>query len=620
MSKLFFRAAAVVALSVFATLGASAHSFHDPLEAAPVAAAAGAPVERVNGEVHRLTIDDQVAGVTVTVHSLRLADGTAVALKGVEGAGLQSGERIEVTGARNGKAFFASGVRRTGAAAPVLKAKAAQRTGKLALLHADHFDESRSEFLFELQDDAGQTTALRFPVLPDALQSGMRVSVTGTEAADGSGVLPDTVTITALPSTASTPRALTAKAVASKSVLVILMTFTDSPAVPFTQAQVQSVFAGGTGSGSVTEYFREVSFGQQLLSPTITNWLPTNAATPTGCNYTQMGTLGRNAATAAGYNVAGYQDIVYVFPRVSACGWIGLAYVGASGVWINGRNQTSAYGHELGHNFGLLHAGSVRCSGGVIGGSCSVSEYGDPFDIMGNQSAMHYNAAQKLDLGWIPAGSVVTHGTGTVTYTLSPLESAGGTTYAVKVPTAASNRTYWLEYRQPIGFDAGLSGYPNNGAQVRVASPFETLCSGCDVYSNDTQLLDMTPGTGSFTDAALVAGTVVHRRDVRDHLQRGVGDGDGADGAGDDAGRNSDPGGHDHYSRQLGQSRQHRRQGDVLRVRVGYIPDGRRHLQRRRRSDLGLQLDRPRRIGQRSFCQLRDEHACGGRAQHRCQL
>ena len=35
-----------------------------------------------------------------------------------------------------------------------------------------------------------------------------------------------------------------------------------------------------------------------------------------------------------------------------------------------------------------------------------------------------------------------------------PLELAGGTTYAVKVPTTASNRTYWLEYRQPIGFDS----------------------------------------------------------------------------------------------------------------------------------------------------------------------
>src|SRR5206468_12060085 len=94
---------------------------------------------------------------------------------------------------------------------------------------------------------------------------------------------------------------------------------------------------------------------------------------------------------------------------------------------------------------------------------------------------------------------------GNVTYSLSPIESPGGAIYAIKIP-AAANRTYWVEFRQPIGFDGPLSAYPNNGAQIRVASPFETLCSGCDNYSNDTELLDMTPATSSFTDAALVVG------------------------------------------------------------------------------------------------------------------
>ncbi len=316
------------------------------------------------------------------------------------------------------------------------------------------------------------------------------------------GVVPDTVTILALP--APEPKALAAKTVRTNSVLVVLMTFTDSGATPFTQAQVQNVFA--TGSASVTEFFREASYGQQLLNATITPWLPTNSATPANCNFQTMGQLGRSAATAAGYNTASYQNLVYVFPAVAACGWAGLAYIGASGVWINGRNLSMAYAHELGHNFGLLHAGSVRCSAGAIGGSCTVTEYGDPFDTMGNLSTMHYNAPQKLALGWIANASVVTHSTGTATYTLSPLELAGGTTYAIKVPTPNANRTYWVEYRQPLGFDAALASYPNNGAQVRVASPFETLCANCDGYSNDTQLLDMTPSTSSFTDAALLAG------------------------------------------------------------------------------------------------------------------
>jgi hypothetical protein len=77
--------------------------------------------------------------------------------------------------------------------------------------------------------------------------------------------------------------------------------------------------------------------------------------------------------------------------------------------------------------------------------------------------------------------------------------------YAVKIP-AATNRIYWLEYRRPIGFDAGLASYPNNGAQLRLTAPFETLCGGCS-GAIDSEFLDMTPATSAFTDGTLVAGS-----------------------------------------------------------------------------------------------------------------
>jgi hypothetical protein len=101
-------------------------------------------------------------------------------------------------------------------------------------------------------------------------------------------------------------------------------------------------------------------------------------------------------------------------------------------------------------------------------------------------------------LGWIPPSSVITHTTGIATYTLSPIESPGPSTYAVKIP-AAADRTYWIEYRQPIGFDA--SPPSSNGAQFRVASPLAFPCGqGCD-----TEMIDMSLATGD-TDAALLVG------------------------------------------------------------------------------------------------------------------
>ena len=37
----------------------------------------------------------------------------------------------------------------------------------------------------------------------------------------------------------------------------------------------------------------------------------------------------------------------------------------------------------------------------------------------------------------------------------------GAARYAVKVP-ASANRNYWIEYRQPIGFDSFISTTPNS--------------------------------------------------------------------------------------------------------------------------------------------------------------
>jgi len=267
---------------------------------------------------------------------------------------------------------------------------------------------------------------------------------------------------------------------------------------------------------SVANFFREVSYGQQLLNVSVTPaWVTMSLAQPGTCSTTDWQGIASAAEAAArrlgtAYEPTAYNYVVYLFPSVPACGWLGLAYIGSPHkAWINGVGafRTSAVAHEMGHNFGLLHAGSLRCANTAIGGSCSVAEYGDPFDTMGNQSAMHYNAMQKAKLAWIASSSVRTHSGGAVTYTLTPLEVAGGATYAVKIPTGNPNRTYWLEYRQPLGFDSALSAYPNSGTQIRVASPFETLCSGCDNWSDDTQLLDMTLATSAFTDAALVTGS-----------------------------------------------------------------------------------------------------------------
>jgi hypothetical protein len=365
--------------------------------------------------------------------------------------------------------------------------------GTLALIHSDDFARGRSTQSLVIHEDNGRDTPVRFGVNAPAV--GARVSVTGTLAADGAL---DVVGTTVLSEATAAPKTLSA--VRSQNALFILVEFLDTTSVPFTQAAVQAVAV--SNSNSVQNYYQEVSFGYQALNITVTPWLVAQMSTSTTCNYTSIASAANNAATAAGYNLANYTYKFYVMPYNSACGWMGLAYVGSPyQAWSNGYNSLQVYTHELGHNFTLYHAGSLNCGTQVLGGTCSVAEYGDLFDTMGNQQAMHYNSAQKTKLGWLPSSSVVTHNGGTVDYTLTPIESGGGTTYAVKI-AAASNRTYWVEYRQPLGFDVNLANYPNNGVEVRLSSPFQAS-SGTD----DTELLDMTPGSaGGFGDATLLAG------------------------------------------------------------------------------------------------------------------
>jgi hypothetical protein len=500
------------ALAAFAlTLSSSIAVAHGPAEHATrtVAEPDVAAVEARTGTVHDVIVDDTTRGTSQRYIELELADGSLVALQGDAARALVRGATVEVRGHRNGKALDVDAARLLSpAASPETKALA-EIDGTLAVLHADDFAGGKSSFVYEVHHASGRVHQLRMAATPSSLEPGMKVRVQGRVSADDTSMTPDRITIVSRQ--ASAAEDIGTKAATANGVLVIMANFNDTAAPAFTTAQAQQVMT--SNSDSVANFFRETSYGQQLMNVTVTPvWVTMNLAKPATCGSSDWRGISTAADAAAKaystlYDPAAYNFVVYVFPPLPACGWSGLAYIGnPHRSWINGTGafKTTTIAHEMGHNYGLLHAASLRCATS-IGGACTSSEYGDPFGAMGNQRAMHYNAMQKAKLAWIPSTSVKTHTTGSATYTLSPLEVGGAATYAVKIP-AASNRTYWLEYRQPIGFDSPLAGFPSSGPQIRVSYPFETLCSGCNSNSDDTELLDMTPSTTAFTDATLPVG------------------------------------------------------------------------------------------------------------------
>ncbi len=426
---------------------------------------------------------------------------------------LTTGSQVSVLGNRTGVSFTVDHVVSAAPAtksAQVARVSTTQVDGRFMVAHHDNFETGSSQFLYHVFNTQGGVTELAMPFLPGSLATGMEVNVEGTIADDGVSVVPNQIVIQAIPSVL--------EATTTTNYLVIPIKFPTNAAAPwtynadpFTPAALNTAVFGSLPTKSVKEYYKEASYGQQLLSGVVADngaggFLLANVAKPATCDISAIATAAENAAKARGYNVAGYTGILYVFNNISGCGWSGLAYVGWARAYSNNSTNLLVIAHELGHNFGLLHAGSLRCTGTPIGcgATGSVSEYGDPFSTMGNNNAGHFNAAQKDILGWFAPSQVKTHAGGTTTYTLSPIETGGLPAYAVKIPTTNANRTYWLEYRQPVGtFDTFITGanYPNNGVQVRIEYPFEKT-SGSD----DTEILDMTPATGSFGDAALLVG------------------------------------------------------------------------------------------------------------------
>jgi hypothetical protein len=225
----------------------------------------------------------------------------------------------------------------------------------------------------------------------------------------------------------------------------------------------------------------------------------TLAASSSPCDYQNWGTAARTAAQNAGVDLTGYDHIVHYFKRSTACGWSGVGQVPGKYTWING-SSASTVAHELGHNFGLHHASSLACTeGGMrvsIGGSCTLSEYGDPFDVMGS-GYRHFSAYQKGRLGWLEPANMVT-ATADGNFTVVPIEQKSTGIQALRVKIDAT-KFYYVEFRQPFGFDNfSATSAVVNGVLIHRGTDYNSM--------SRPELLDMVTSTTTFTDAALGVG------------------------------------------------------------------------------------------------------------------
>ena len=364
---------------------------------------------------------------------------------------------------------------------------AATLEGTLRAWHGDTFTQpvSSGEGIDTIVDGI---VALEQTPAGTASLAGKRVRASGVRHGNAlavSGSVEATATSTAV-----------AAATGVKSVAVLLFNFTGDTRQPWTTTAVRDVVFDS--AGSVNAYYRDASYGQMSMTGDVFGWFTIDAAN-TGCDYTTWAGQARSAASAAGVPLSNYQYTVFAFPQAAGCGWSGLAYLPGTSSWINGAMNLRVVGHELGHNFGVHHASTLSCTGPVgavtWSTSCSASEYGDPFTIMGSASARHHNNWHRAQLGWLPAQTVTTSGI----YSLAPAELSTTTPRLLRV--ARGDGTYLnLEFRQPsASFDTFSSGDPVvNGVSIRIAPDLSSLVQ--------SKLLDANPATATFADAPFGAG------------------------------------------------------------------------------------------------------------------
>ena len=398
------------------------------------------------------------------------------------------------------------------------KGKPAQLDGELEIVHQD-FPDGHGRFVFTLKQPDGRRVPMQFAKHPPTrLLTGDHIRangqmLNGTLLLYSGGNIKQTGGSTGETTTPSIPVPNT---FGTQSVLVILVNFQDDAVQPYTAADAQNMFFN-----TANRFFAENSYQQTTIVGNVVGWftIPDSVAT---CDTSQIATHAKNAAIAAGINLASYNRYVYAFPQNSACGFSGASYVGGnpSQSWINGDTlQIATVAHELGHAFGLWHSHLLNCgTTAIIGSNCAITEYGDIVDVMGasQPSAPHYNAFQKERLGWLNYGASPSIQTVTTsgTYTINPYEVAGSGPNALKVlkstdPTTGAKTWYYIESRQGIGFDSFLTDGTCGNCWNQTVTAGVLVHVGTDNDGNSSDLLDTKPQTPAYYwyfDPSLVVG------------------------------------------------------------------------------------------------------------------
>jgi Gametolysin peptidase M11 len=296
----------------------------------------------------------------------------------------------------------------------------------------------------------------------------------------------------------------------ARSLLVILLTTPDAPQASSTpDAARTAVF---TGPASADAFYEQQSAGATRFIGRLRDdgdvagplQIPVAVA---ACDYSMIAAAADAAARSAGWEPSAYDHVLYALPANASCHWLGLGDLPGRHAWINGALATNIVAHELGHNLGAHHANAYHCTDGgaavTLSDDCASTEYGDPFDVMGNGGAL-MSSWHRAQVGQLPVAQQATAGQSqTVTLVTSDdFTSSGVRTLVIprKQPGRAVTSWMSLELRSSHApFDVWALGAPvTTGISARIVPDLTSTAQ--------TQLLDARPATTTSRDAPLQPG------------------------------------------------------------------------------------------------------------------
>jgi hypothetical protein len=382
--------------------------------------------------------------------------------------------------------------------------------GRLQHLVVDDQDRLQSRDVYMLQTGDGDVE-LVFDRLPQQLATGARLRAQGRLLPPPAQPIHDRPTLQVddvqlLEAPASSQQALIvdpARAPPPRKLAVVLFNFKNDDRRPMTPQEVQrQVFLD---TYSARAFYSEQSYGLLQLSGKtgpqgeVFGWYSIDAINRP-CNYAAWGEMALAAARNAGADLTGYDNTVFFFPATDACPFLGVGQQPGTNTWMNGMS-IATFIHELGHNIGTPHAAARTCSGPdgkriTLGDSCRDAEYGNPFDVMG-AGFRHTHAYNKAQARWLSSSNIGIVATDGV-YTVLAQERPSDGVQVLRVPRDNAS-FYYIEYRQPFGFDNFPAGSPAvSGLIVVIGTELRGLARSF--------LLDMSPETTTLSDAPLAVG------------------------------------------------------------------------------------------------------------------